>query len=116
IHFVMCSAFVQQSNTNSRGASTTRVTSISVSDGVAKLVVPVLWAVVIVVLLLLQVLEVVVEPFVARIPEAAVVLGPLGDLLERRRLEPARSPLRFAAACDETRALEHPQVLRDGRP
>ena len=44
-----------------------------------------------------------------------IVLGPLGDLLERRRLEPARAPLRLAASGDQAGALEHPEVLRDGR-
>src|SRR4029077_13412385 len=98
IHFVMCSGLVQQSKTSARGASTTRVTSISVSDGVANPVAPSLLAVVIVELLLLEVAEVVVEPLVARVPEAAVVLGPFGDLLERRRLEAGPPPPCFPAA------------------
>src|SRR5882724_1431481 len=116
IHLVTCSGFVQQSNTSARGASTTRVTTISRSEGVAKVVAPTLSAVVIVVLLVLKVVEVVVEAFVAGVPEAAVALGPLRDLLERRRLEPAGAPLRLASAGDQAGALEHAQVLRDRGP
>jgi len=39
-------------------------------------------------------------------PETAIILGPLGDFLEWRRLEPVGAPLRLAAARDETGALD----------
>ena len=63
----------------------------------------------------LQFLQVGLEPVEALLPDVAVALGPLGDFLERRRLDPARPPLRLAPARDQAGALEHPQVLRDGR-
>jgi len=44
-----------------------------------------------------------------------MTVDPFRHVLQRRRLQPAGSPLRFAAAGDEARALEHFQVFRDGR-
>src|SRR4051794_22561961 len=96
IQFCACSGSVQQSKTSSRGASTTRVMTNSRSDGVATFAPPASSAVGIVPLLL-EFLYVLIQPFVARVPEAAVVLRPVGDLLEGGRLEPARPPLRLAA-------------------
>lgn len=66
------------------GAPTTRLTTTSRSVGVAYVVRPVLAPLVIDVLLFLEVLEVRVEPRVARVPETPELYGPLGDLLERR--------------------------------
>src|SRR5262249_14055778 len=109
-----CSGLVQASQTSRRGASTTRVMTTSRSDGVVNVVTPTLLAAAILPLLLLQVFEVLIQPFEARVPEAAKVLGPLGDLLERRRPEPAGAPLRLAPARDQAGALEHPEVLGDG--
>jgi len=50
--------------------------------------------------LALQLLEIAVQPFEALLPVAPVVLDPVGDVLERIRLEPAGPPLRLAAALD----------------
>src|SRR5215470_144755 len=111
-----CSGLVKASKTSRHGASTTRVITNSRSDGISYVVVPVSLAMVIVALLLLHPLQVLVQPGVAGVPEPPVVLGPLGDLLQRSRLEPARAPLRFPAPDDETGQLEHPQVLGDGGP
>ena len=72
-----------------------------------------LFAVAMVSLLCLELLQVRIQALVARVPEAAIAFGPLRDPLERRRLEPAGTPLRVAAATDEARALQHPEVLRD---
>ena len=47
-------------------------------------------------------------------PEPTVVFHPVGDVLERARPEPARPPLRIAAARDQAGALEHSQVLGYG--
>src|SRR4029077_17377332 len=116
IQFGMCSGFVQASNTSARDASNTRVISISVSEGVANVVSPTLSVVVIVDLLPLQSFEVLVQPVVARIPEVAVLLRELGDLLERSGIERARPPLRLPPALNEPGALEHAKVLRDSRP
>src|SRR5258706_11344002 len=59
----------------------------------------------------LQLLEVAVEPVEAPLPVAPVDLDPVGDVLQRVGLQPAGTPLRLAAALDQTRALEHLQVL-----
>src|SRR6266571_2161077 len=84
----MCSHEACASNTRSRGASKTRVMTISRSDGV----VTVIWLLSLapIALLLsssLELLQVLVQPVVALLPEAPVPLGPLGDLLERSRLD-----------------------------
>src|SRR5574341_162459 len=109
----MCSGFVQAFQTRSRGASMTRVITTSRSDGVVYAVTPTLAAVTMLLLRFLEVLEIAIEPLKARLPEAAVVLRPVGDLLEGGRLEPARPELRFAAARDQARALQDPQMLGD---
>src|ERR1700704_4837841 len=64
--------------------------------------------------LALQFPEVAVQLVEALFPVTPVVLDPVGDVLERIRLEPARPPLRLASALDPARALEHLQVLGDG--
>src|SRR5213594_3786262 len=61
--------------------------------------------------LALQFLEVALQLVEALLPVAPVVLDPVGDVLERIRLEPAGPPLRLAAALDQARALEHLEVL-----
>src|SRR5260370_38589455 len=66
-------------------------------------------------LLFLEVVEIFIQPLVALVPEAPVALGPLGDLLERRRVEGAGAPLRLAAARVQAGAFEHPQVLGNRR-
>src|SRR6516164_6174181 len=55
-----------------------------------------------------------VETIKAVVPEMAVVLEPLGGVLEWPRLEPAGPPLRSAAARDQPGALQHLQMLGDG--
>src|SRR6266850_1246158 len=64
--------------------------------------------------LVLQFLEVAVQPVEALLPVAPVILDPVGDVLERIRLEPAGPPLRLAAARDQARAGQDLQVPGDG--
>jgi hypothetical protein len=59
-------------------------------------------------------LKIVVQAVEAFFPEAAVVLYPVGDILEWRCLKAAGAPLGVASAGDEAGALEDFQVLRDG--
>ena len=61
----------------------------------------------------LQLVQVVVQAVEALFPEAAVVLQPLGGVLERARLEPAGAPLGLAPALDQAGALEDLEVLGD---
>src|SRR5213593_2793429 len=63
----------------------------------------------------LQLIQVLVQPVVALLPETPVPLRPLGDLLERACLEPRWPPLPLPAPPDEHRAFEHLEVLRHGR-
>src|SRR4051812_3614665 len=46
--------------------------------------------------------EVLIEAIETLVPESAIVLDPIGHVLERARLQPTRPPLRFATARDET--------------
>src|SRR5579885_1222692 len=113
-HCGTCCGSVHAAQTSRRGASNTRVITISRSDGVLNRVRPIsLFAATIVLLLLLFLLlqrfEVAVEPRVAGLPEAAVALGPLRHLPERRRLEPAGAELCLAATRDQAGALQHAQ-------
>src|SRR5882724_1304902 len=66
------------------------------------------------VVLALQLSEVALQLVEALLPVAAVVFDPVGDVFQRIGLQPARTPLRLAAALDEPGALEHLQVLGDG--
>lgn len=57
--------------------------------------------------------EILVQAIEALIPNPAIALDPLGDLLERASLEPAWPPLRPAAACDQSGALQYLEMLRN---
>src|SRR5471030_393303 len=103
-----CAGFVQASKTSARGGSKTRV--VTISRSAVSLSLPVT-----LILLFLHVLEVKVQTVEPLFPDHAVVLDPVRDLLERLRREPAGTPLRLAAAGDEARALQHLEVLGDGR-
>src|SRR5687767_10145217 len=61
----------------------------------------------------LQFLQVAVQPVEALVPEAAVVLHPVGGVLQRLGAEPARPPLRLPAAFDQPGAFQHFQMLGD---
>src|ERR687887_2878852 len=63
----------------------------------------------------LDMAQVGVQAVEALLPELAVPLDPVVDVLERSRVEATGSPLRLATACDEARPLEHLEVLRDPR-
>src|SRR5207247_9598615 len=64
----------------------------------------------------LQGFEIIVEAVEAFLPEFPVALEPVVDALERRGLQPARPPLRFAPARDQPGPFQHLEVLRDRRP
>src|SRR5436190_21131700 len=65
-------------------------------------------------LLPLQLTQIIVQAIEALLPETAIVLQPLGGILERTRLKPAGPPLRLATARDQPGALQHLEVLGDG--
>lgn len=62
-----------------------------------------------------ELFQVIVEARVAGIPEAPELAGPFGDVLQRRGRQRARPRLGVTATLNEPGALEHAQVLRDGR-
>src|SRR5258706_443670 len=108
----MCSDSVQQRHTRSTGASNTR-SKVSVRGATATLflagtaLLPDLFAGQLRIVLGLQLAQVHFETIETLLPEAPVVLQPLVDRLERLRLDPARPPLRLAAARDQPGALQH---------
>src|SRR4051812_10048352 len=60
-------------------------------------------------------LQIDIESIEALLPEGAVRLHPLGDVLERRTLERAGAPLRLPRLADEAGPFEHVEVLCDRR-
>src|SRR6266849_652211 len=121
-HCLMSSLSVRDFQTRATGASKVRSTTSGSSFIAALLVATLLFAAISLLLALnvlrlalaLQFLEVAVQLVEALLPVAPVVLDPLGDVLERSRLQPAGPPLRLAAALDQARALEHLEVLGHG--
>src|SRR5579859_3741154 len=107
-----CRGSVQASNTSSRGASNRRVKTSSRSAAPA---VALLAAIVVLLVLLgFQFAQVFLQTVEALLPEVAIVLHPVGDVFERRRLQPAGSPLGFPRARDQARAFERLEVLGNG--
>src|SRR5215204_1596220 len=103
-HAATWSGSVQARNTLSRGASKMRVISTSCSvpcTGVESLI------------LLSFPAQVRFESVHPALPGLLARLHPLHRLVERLGLQPARSPLRLAAADNQPRALEHLEVARD---
>jgi hypothetical protein len=62
----------------------------------------------------LQLLQQVVEAFVAVLPDLAITADPFRDLLQPSGFEPARPALRVAPACDQPGTLQHLKMLRNG--
>src|SRR5919204_1775992 len=89
---------------SSRGASNTRVSSISRSEGSVSF--SSLSLATTVLLPCLDLVQDLVQPLEALLPEAAVALDPLVGQAERCRVETSGPPLGLAAALDELRALE----------
>src|SRR6266516_2968804 len=112
----MCSHEVCASNTRSRGASKTRVMTISRSEGVVtvSLLLP-LSPIALPLSSTLELLQVPVQPVVALFPEPAIPLDPLRDIPERTSLEPGGPPLPLPAPGDQPGPLEDLQVLGDRR-
>src|SRR5208337_2841370 len=113
-HCATCFGSVHILKTSRRDASKTRANATSMprpSDVV--LLLALLWAMFL--LLALQFAKIVAQTIEALFPETAIVLHPVGDVLERTCLEPAGPPLRLAPAHDQSRAFEHLQVFGNGR-
>jgi hypothetical protein len=66
-------------------------------------------------LALLQLAQIILQAIEALFPETAVTLEPVGRILERAGGQSAWTPLRFAPPLYQAGALQHFQVLRNGR-
>src|SRR5277367_3146012 len=109
-----CFGSVHSLNTSARGASKTRVTTISraeLSMAAATLLLAATLVLLFFGIFLLQPAQIILEAIEALLPEPSVAVEPLGRVLERCGRESARPPLRFAAALDQTGALQNFQVL-----
>src|SRR5258708_2519258 len=109
-HTLICFGSVHAFQTISRGASNMRVMTISRSDTASLFLFaatgfsfP---------FLCLNFAQVRVQAIEALFPEFPVALDPAGNILERRRFEPAGTPLRLAAASDEAGGFQHLEMLR----
>src|SRR5438132_8410848 len=80
-HLATCCGSVHIRNTSSRGASNTRVATISCCPALAAMLLPALVAAMLS-LLGLELAQVVVQAIEALIPETPIVLHPVGDLLQ----------------------------------
>src|SRR5580704_5390089 len=109
----MRSGSTKARNTSSRGASRTLV---SVNSRVSARLASLAFAAMALSLALagrLDLLQIVFQAVEPLLPELPVGRHPLGDLAQRRRLQPARPALRLAAACDQASVLQHLQMLGD---
>src|SRR5919198_5340796 len=90
-----CSGFVIASNTSSLGASNSRVSRISRSEGVIDWNVPLFAAVpaIMFVLLCLKLVQIRIQPIEALLPDVAIALRPVDHVLQRCRPDPAGAPL-----------------------
>src|SRR3954447_12181732 len=109
-----CSASVKRRQTRSRGASTTRVMTKGCMPpaSAGRVSVP---AIARLSCRLPQLAEVVLEPVEPLLPKGAIAVEPARRLLERLGGDAARTCPRLPAPRDEAGALQHPQVLGDGR-
>src|SRR5262245_33588718 len=98
---IRCSHSVNAFHTRSRGASKTREITNSFTAAAASFLAATF------LLLRLQRTQIVVEPVETRFPEAAVLLEPVVDAVQRRRLDAGGTPLRVAASRDQAGALQH---------
>src|SRR6267143_3223975 len=107
-HCVTRFGSVHALNTNSCGASNTRISTSSWRSFAMMLPVPMLF------LLFLYVAQIVIQPIEALCPEPLVVSHPIGYVLERPASDPAGSPLRLAPTCNQTGMFQYFEVPGDG--
>src|SRR5579859_7292631 len=102
----MCSGRVHAWKTSARGASIRRETTSSRSALVLAATL---------LLLALQPLQVVFQAIEALLPEDAILIEPVGRMLERSRFKAAGTELGVAAATDQAGTFQDLQVLGDRR-
>src|SRR5476649_1001698 len=106
-HFASSPASVQTLKTSSRGAFRRRVRTIS---GAADSPLTLFFLVGISFTFFLQLVQIVVQSIETLLPNMPVDCNPSGGGFERRCLQAAWTPLRIAAAHDQTGALEDVEV------
>src|SRR5262249_37149597 len=118
---IKCSGSVHAFQTNSRGASKTRVMTSSRSGDFAEgsfflaaMVFLLGFRLSVLRLAFLQLAQILVQTVETLLPVAAIAPHPVGDLLERPRRDPAGPPLGVAPPLNQSRLLQHLEVLRDG--
>src|SRR5256885_11683163 len=109
-HCARCLGSVHAVHTSSRGASSTRVAMIDRGSCLRSR----LFLALTLLLLGLQYLQIILQPIEAFLPQPAVALEPIVDLLDGVRLDAAGPPLRLAASRHEAGTLQHLEVLGDG--
>src|SRR4029077_16389463 len=128
-HCARCFGSVQAEKTSARGASNSRVPTIARGSPsrstplvAATFSFPRVWLVIatllntlLVAVLPLQLLQVGIQAIEALVEETPVMAEPVGDVLERARLDAARPPLRLTAARDQAGAFQHFEVFGNRR-
>src|SRR5437868_1878267 len=119
-HCERCFGSVHTDQTNSRGASTSRVPIITFGSESRSIL---LVAATLLLLLLfrgfrfrrigLQRAEIVLQAVEPLLPEPAILLEPIVDALQGVELDPARPPLRLTAARDQAGVLQHLKMPGD---
>src|SRR5215510_852533 len=118
---IKCSGSVQAFHTSSRGASKTRVMTISRPADLlselsffAAILFLLGFRLSVLRLAFLQLAKILVQTVEALLPVATITPHPIGDLLEGTRRDPAGPPLSVAPALDQSSLLQHLEVLRNG--
>src|SRR5262245_26220309 len=109
-HCATCFGSVQACHTSARGASVARVATLARRSRAWSM----LFSAATLLPLGLQLTQVIVEAVEPFLPEPSIGAEPVVDGLESSRLDAARPPLRLAAARDQTRPLQHLEVLGNG--
>src|SRR4051812_9830060 len=121
-HCERCFGSVHTDQTSSRGASSSRVPTITFGSESRSML---LVAATFLLLLLrgfpfrrsgLQGAEVILQAIQPLLPEPAVFLKPVVDALQRVQLDPAWPPLRLAASRDQASVLQHLEMPGDRGP
>src|SRR6476660_1895218 len=111
-HCARCLGSVKAENTSWRGALSSRLPMIEHGSESRSM----LFFSPMLLFLRLQGFEIILETIEARLPQAAIAFEPIVNAFQCGRFEPARAPLRRAAARYQARVFQYLQVLGYGGP
>src|SRR3984957_20195762 len=115
-HCARCFGSVHAANTSSRGASNSRMPMIARGSLCkSRLFVAAMFLALRFRRLGLQDFQIGIEAIQTLLEETPIVFEPIVDALQLLRLDAAGAELRFAAARDQAGALQHLEMLGDGR-